>query len=63
MSEQKTVYFGAGWFSDVQNRAYKDAMDALAANPTINLKDSYIPLNNQYKGIRVDEHPEYLHDK
>lgn len=63
MAEQKTVYFGAGWFSDVQNRAYKDAMDALAANPTINLKDSYIPLNNQYKGIRVDEHPEYLHDK
>lgn len=63
MSEQKTVYFGAGWFSDVQNRAYKDAMDALAANPTINLKDSYIPLNNQYKGIRVDEHPEYLHNK
>ena len=63
MSEQKTVYFGAGWFSDVQNRAYKDAMDALAANPTINLKDSYIPLTNQYKGIRVDEHPEYLHDK
>lgn len=63
MSEQKTVYFGAGWFSDVQNRAYKDAMDALAANPTINLKDSYIPLNNQYKGIRVDKHPEYLHDK
>lgn len=63
MAEQKTVYFGAGWFSDVQNRAYKDAMDALAENPTINLKDSYIPLNNQYKGIRVDEHPEYLHDK
>lgn len=63
MAKQKTVYFGAGWFSDVQNRAYKDAMDALAANPTINLKDSYIPLNNQYKGIRVDEHPEYLHDK
>ncbi|GFZ27704.1 nucleoside 2-deoxyribosyltransferase [Lactobacillus corticis] len=59
----KTLYFGAGWFNDKQNKAYDQAMEALKANPTIDLENSYIPLNNQYKGIRVDEHPEYLHDK
>lgn len=63
MTKQKTVYFGAGWFSETQNKAYKDAMAALEANPTIDLENSYVPLQNQYKGIRVDEHPEYLHDK
>ena len=63
MTKTKTVYFGAGWFSDTQNKAYKDAMSALEANPTIDLENSYVPLQNQYKDIRVDEHPEYLHDK
>ena len=63
MTKQKTVYFGAGWFTENQNKAYKDAMSALNANPTIDLENSYVPLQNQYKDIRVDEHPEYLHDK
>ena len=63
MTKQKTVYFGAGWFTETQNKAYKDAMSALNANPTIDLENSYVPLQNQYKDIRVDEHPEYLHDK
>lgn len=60
---KKTIYFGAGWFTDRQNKAYKEAMEALKENPTIDLENSYVPLENQYKGIRVDEHPEYLHDK
>ena len=48
MTKTKTLYFGAGWFNEKQNKAYKEAMEALK--------------KNQYKGIRVDEHPEYLHD-
>jgi nucleoside deoxyribosyltransferase len=63
MVERKTVYFGAGWFTDKQNKAYNDAMNALKNNTTINLDDSYVPLKNQYKNISVVEHPEYLHDK
>lgn len=63
MTRTRTIYFGAGWFSDKQNKAYKEAMDALLANPTVDMDNSYVPLQNQYKGIRVDEHPEYLHDK
>ena len=62
MTKTKTVYFGAGWFNEKQTKAYDAAMEALKANPTIDLENSYVPLANQYKGIRVDEHPEYLHD-
>lgn len=62
MTKTKTVYFGAGWFNDMQTKAYDEAMTALKANPTVDLENSYVPLQNQYKDIRVDEHPEYLHD-
>ncbi|WEV39689.1 nucleoside 2-deoxyribosyltransferase [Lactobacillus sp. ESL0681] len=63
MTKTKTVYFGAGWFNEKQNDAYQAAMQALKANPTIDLENSYVPLDNQYKGINVAEHPEYLHDR
>ena len=53
MAEQKTVYFGAGWFSDVQNRAYKDAMDALAANPTVAVHLSYGKPLGPWQGNRA----------
>ncbi|MDN6028554.1 MAG: nucleoside 2-deoxyribosyltransferase [Lactobacillus sp.] len=63
MTAKKTLYFGAGWFSDKQNQAYAAAMKALKANPSVDIENSYVPLAHQYKGIRVDEHPEYLHDR
>lgn len=59
----KTVYFCAGWFTDKQNKAYKEAMDALKQNPSIDLENSYVPLDHQYKDINVAEHPEVLGDK
>lgn len=59
----KTCYFAAGWFSDAQNRAYKEAYKALEENLTIDFENSYVPLEHQYKDIRVDLHPEYLRDK
>lgn len=62
MANKKTVYFGAGWFNEKQTKAYDQAMEALKNNPTIDMENSYVPLQNQYKDIRVDEHPEYLHD-
>jgi nucleoside deoxyribosyltransferase len=63
LTNKKSVYFGAGWFTDTQNKAYKQAMQALKDNPTIDETRNYVPLEHQYKNIRVDEHPEYLHDK
>lgn len=63
MTKSKTVYFCAGWFTDKQNQAYHDAMDSLKANSTIDMANSYVPLQHQYKGLRVDEHPELLEDK
>lgn len=61
--KSKTVYFCAGWFTDKQNKAYNDAMEAIKENPTIDVENSYVPLQHQYKGIRVDEHPEVLEDR
>ena len=29
MTKTKTLYFGAGWFNEKQNKAYKEAMEAL----------------------------------
>lgn len=59
----KTLYFGSGWFSKKQNKAYNDAMYAIEVNPSVDRFHSYVPLEHQYKNIRVDEHPEYLEDK
>lgn len=63
MNKSKTVYFCAGWFTDKQNRAYQEAMKAIEANLTVDVENSYVPLQHQYKGLRVDEHPELLEDR
>ena len=57
MAKAKTVYFCAGWFNDKQNRAYQTAMKAIEGNPTVDVENSYVPLQHQYKGLRVDQHP------
>ncbi|KRL07961.1 nucleoside 2-deoxyribosyltransferase [Liquorilactobacillus hordei] len=59
---KRTVYFGAGWFTPKQELAYDKAMHALKNNLSVDLVHSYVPLEHQYKGIRVDLNPEYLHD-
>ena len=63
MIKSKTVYFCAGWFTDKQNKAYEKAMKAIEKNPTVDVENSYVPLQHQYKGLRVDEHPELLEDR
>ncbi|MFT9003183.1 MAG: nucleoside 2-deoxyribosyltransferase [Liquorilactobacillus hordei] len=63
LTPQKTYYHGAGWFTPKQEKAYDEFSKALEANVTLNSEHSYVPLEHQYKNIRVDEHPEYLHDK
>lgn len=59
----KTVYFCSGWFDENQRKAYKEAMEALIENDTIDFEHSYVPLKHQYKNIRIDEHPEYLRNR
>lgn len=44
----KTIYFGAGWFNDKQNKAYNDALKSLGKNATVDLANSYVPYENQY---------------
>ncbi len=52
-----------GGLHQKQNAAYEQVMAAIKKNKTINDADSYVPLEHQYKGLRVDEHPELLEDK
>lgn len=59
----KTCYFCAGWFNEPQRKAYEEAMKALKENDTMDMERSYVPLEHQYLGIRLDEHPEYLRNK
>lgn len=49
-SKAKTIYYGAAWFNDKQVKAYNDALRALSCNPTVDLRNSYIPVENQYGG-------------
>lgn len=63
MTKTKTLYFCAGWFDKTQLKAYNEAMEALKANKTVDMEHSYVPLEHQYLGVRVDEHPEYLRNK
>ncbi|MCH3904466.1 MAG: nucleoside 2-deoxyribosyltransferase [Lactobacillus sp.] len=46
----QTLYFGAGWFSNKQIKAYNDAMKALAANTTVDFANSFVPVENQFGG-------------
>src|SRR5699024_11241975 len=63
MIKSKTVYFCAGWFTEKQNKAYSEAMKAIENNPTVDVPNSYVPLQNQYKGLRVYEQPELLENR
>ena len=59
----KICYFCSAWFDKTQLKAYDEAMKALKANKTIDMEHSYVPLEHQYLGVRVDEHPEFLKRK
>ena len=48
------IFFGAGWFNEKQNKAYKEAMEALKKNPTVDLENSYVPLDNPYIAFQFD---------
>ena len=58
----KRLYLASGWFSEKQKELLNDANNALADNETVDIKNSYIPLNNQYKGLLVEDDESLLHD-
>lgn len=59
----KTCYFCADWFNKEQDKTYKEAYQALVENDTIDIKNSYIPREHRYLGVRVDDNPEYFRNK
>ena len=56
------VYIGCSWFNEQQREHLKKGLTAIEINPSISRKYSHIPLDFQYKGLDVAEHPELLHD-
>ena len=58
----KSLYMACAWFNDEQIAFMKAGYDKLKQNATVAWDSSYRPLDHQYKGINVEEHPEYLHD-
>ena len=59
----KTCYFCANWLNEEQNKAYEEAMEALKENKTIDIEHSYIPREQKYLGVRIDDNPEYFRNK
>jgi len=58
----KRLYLASGWFSEKQKELLNDANNALTDNDTVDFKNSYIPLDNQYKGLLVEDDESLLHD-
>lgn len=63
MTKKNTVYMAESWFNDEQNALRDAGMKAMKKNPTIDWEHSYRPIEHQYKGMLVTEHPEILSDK
>ena len=62
-TKTKTCYFCADWFNEEQDKVYKEAMEALKENSTIDVEHSYIPREQKYLGVRIDDNPEYFRNK
>lgn len=60
--DKKRFYLAAGWFSESQKSLLEKVKKALANNITVDIKNSYIPLDNQYKGLLVEDDESLLYD-
>lgn len=58
----KRFYLASGWFSESQKSMLEKAKKALTNNNTVDVENSYIPLDNQYKGLLVENDESLLHD-
>lgn len=58
----KRLYLASGWFSEAQKSLLEKAKKSLAYNDTVDIKNSYIPLDNQYKGLVVEDDDSLLYD-
>ncbi|MCV3295686.1 nucleoside 2-deoxyribosyltransferase [Oenococcus kitaharae] len=58
----KKVYFACSWFTDTQVENMNKGISLIKENESINWAQSYYPLDHQYKGLSVTEHPELLND-
>ena len=56
------AYIACSWFTPEQREQLDAGLKAIEANPTVSREFSHFPLDHQYKGMDVNEHPELVHD-
>ncbi|MDN6899617.1 nucleoside 2-deoxyribosyltransferase [Oenococcus sicerae] len=56
------VYFACSWFSDSQTAYMKQGISLIEQNKTVDWQHSFYPLDHQYKGLAIPDHPELLED-
>lgn len=60
--KQNTVYMAESWFNDEQNALREAGMKAMKQNPTIDWENSFRPIEHQYKGWKITDHPDMLNN-
>lgn len=56
------AYIACSWFTPEQRAQLEQGLKAIEANPSVSREFSHFPLDHQYKGLDVNEHPELIHD-
>lgn len=56
----QTVYMANAWFNDEQERQRKLGMEAMKNNASIDYENSFRPMEHQYKGWTINDHPDLL---
>ncbi len=56
------VYFACSWFSDSQTNYMNQGIELIKQNKTVDWKYAFYPLDHQYKGFSIPDHPELLED-
>ena len=59
-NKTKTIYMACAWFNEEQTKMMNDGYKKLKENHTVDWENSYRPLEHQYAGINVEEHPEWM---
>ncbi len=57
------LYLACSWFTAKQKELMDKGYALLKENPTVDWENSYRPLDHQYQGINIDDHPEMLASK
>ena len=63
MVKKNTAYLAESWFNDEQNAFREAGMKAIKANKSVDWENSFRPIEHQYKGWKITDHPDLLSNK